>query len=148
MTLKVKANDQFTTTEVITEQMLEPRPLPMGREEFEVWSERILSGTLIPCEDKQSMKFALASMILHLGPTESHKPDAYFIHSLRKVACNQVAHVLMNEIKEATTARLKAEQDKADVEKEAHRLATGGAESDRLLEQYNESKKEVANESV
>ncbi len=107
----VKHNTAKTSIETIIEQMNEPRPLPMGVAEFEEWVNRILSGTLLPCTDKESMTFALATMLMHLGPQESHKPDAYFIHSLRKSAVNQVAHAKMCEIKEAATARKKAEDE-------------------------------------
>lgn len=102
--------------ELIVDQLNEPRPLPMGRKEFDEWSERILSGAILPGgeEDpeafKDSLRFALAEMIMHLGKTESHKPDAYFIHTLRKGACNQVAHAMMKEIKDKHTAREEAKK--------------------------------------
>ncbi len=82
---------------VIVDQMLEPRPLPMGRTEFDVWSDRIISGSLLTA-DRTSQRYVLANMLLHLGPTESHKPDAHFIHSLRKFAVNQVADEIRKEI--------------------------------------------------
>lgn len=82
----------------ISAQMREMRPLPMGRVEFEEWSNRIISGALVPGLEPLDAKFALADMITHLGPTESHKQDAYFIHYLRKVACNQVAVEIKKEI--------------------------------------------------
>ncbi len=112
-------NLQSTPSEVIVDQMNEPRPLPMGKQEFEEWSDRIIGGALVPggAEDPasfvESQKFALANMLMHLGPTESHKPDAFFIHSLRKFAVNQVADVVRKEIHEAAKARL-AEQEKTE----------------------------------
>src|SRR4051812_5723307 len=90
----------------IVAQMGEPMPLPMGRTEFEAWAARIISGALIPDENGkvlqdldhkayqklfESQKFALAGLLMGLGPTESHKPDAYFIHALRVSAVKQVA---------------------------------------------------------
>jgi len=102
-------NSQATPPDVITAQMNEPRPLPMGREEFDVWSDRIISGTILTAEHS-SQKFALANMLLHLGPTESHKPDAFFIHSLRKFAVNQIADTVRREISEEAKARLAAEE--------------------------------------
>ena len=102
--------------ELVIDQMLEPRPLPMGRKEFEEWSDRIISGALISGGDEdpiafiRSKKFALAEMIMHLGPTESHKPDAYFIHSLRKAAVNQVAWSFIDEVQKAKAAKLAAEK--------------------------------------
>lgn len=104
-------NTELTDIETIIAQMNESRPLPMGMTEFEAWVERILSGSLLPCTDKESMTFALATMLMHLGPQESHKPDAFFIHSLRKSAVNQVAHAKMTEIKASHEARKKAEEE-------------------------------------
>lgn len=83
--------------------MTEMRALPMGRAEFEAWSDRIISGALVAA-DARSLKFALANMILHLGPTEDHKEDIYFIKHLRKVSVNQVADAIANEIREEKKA--------------------------------------------
>lgn len=106
---KPAANTASTSIDTIISQMNEPRPLPMGRKEFDQWINRILSGSLLPCTDRESMEFALATMLMHLGPQESHKPDAFFIHSLRKSAVNQVAHARMQEIKTQAEGRLKDE---------------------------------------
>lgn len=109
-------NFHSTPKETIIDQMNEPRPLPMGRKEFDEWSDRIISGALLPPSKEDSailletQKFALASMIMHLGPTESHKPDAFFIHSLRKGAINQVAHAVSKELHEAAKARTQADE--------------------------------------
>lgn len=111
-------NLKSTSKEVIVDQMTEPRPLPMGRKEFEEWSERIIAGALIPggSEDIQSFldsqKFCLANMLMHLGPTESHKPDAFFIHSLRKFAVNQVAVSVRKELHDKAKARIAVEEGK------------------------------------
>ncbi len=104
-------NSDSTTKEVIVDQMNEARPLPMGRQEFEEWASRIISGALLPGGKEseeifiESQKFSLANMLMHLGPTESHKADAFFIHSLRKFAINQVADTIRKEIHEAAKAR-------------------------------------------
>jgi hypothetical protein len=97
--LKPKKNTRFTSTKTILQQMNEPRALPMGQTEFMQWSDRIISGALIPCTDTESLRAVLASMIMALGDTEDHKPDAYFIHKLRKAAVNEVAHANFMEIK-------------------------------------------------
>lgn len=121
-------NPSFTPKNVIVDQMNEPRPLPMGRREFLEWSDRIIYGAVVPTEDgltmhdamphaseenlkklkifKESQQFALANSLLHLGPTESHKPDAFFIHSLRKFAINQVADTIRVELREIAKARI------------------------------------------
>lgn len=112
-------NTESTPASIIIEQLNEPRPLPMGRKEFEEWSDRIIAGALIPGDGGdprpliEGQKFALANMIMHLGPTESHKPDAYFVHSLRKVVCNQIAHAIYQELKGKQQARAKAAEEAA-----------------------------------
>lgn len=92
-------NDAKTSSKAVIGQMNEPRPLPMGQKEFVEWTDRIISGALIPCDDRESLVGALSAMLMNLGPTESHKPDAFFIHSLRKAATNQVAHANFQAIK-------------------------------------------------
>lgn len=103
---------------LILTQMNERRPLPLGVTEFEEWSNRIISGTLLPA-DNESMKFALSTMLMHLGPQEDHREDAYFIHTLRKSAVNQVAHAKMQEIRDAIKARTAATETKTDDQKVA-----------------------------
>lgn len=99
-------NGKWTSSSVITEQMKELRPLPMGVQEFHEWSERIISGACIPGASPESQKFALAEMIMHLKPVQDHCDDAHFIHTLRKGAVNQVAYAMMEEIRNARKAEL------------------------------------------
>lgn len=103
-------NIASTNVETIKHQLNDRRPLPMGREEFEVWSNRIITGAMIQATP-ESQKFTLANLLLHLGPTESHKEDNFFIHSLRKFAVNQVADAMRIEIRDAAKARLEAEEE-------------------------------------
>lgn len=102
-------NRWYTSKDEIARQMNEPRPLPMGVQEFEVWSDRILAGAQIPSQNTESLKNTLLFMIHQLGPTESHKPDAFFIHSLRKAAANQVADGLLMLAKEKKKKQMEAE---------------------------------------
>lgn len=105
-------NSKFTSKSTIVSQLNEPRPLPMGQKEFVEWSERIISGALIPCDDRDSLVGALSAMLMQLGPTESHKPDAFFIHSLRKAAVNQVAHANFQALKRKKEALAEEEKRK------------------------------------
>ena len=74
-----------TPPDVILAQLAEPRPLPMGRAEFEAWSDRIISGACIPKgATARDQKFALAGMVMHTKPTGSFVSDGYFVQSLRK----------------------------------------------------------------
>ena len=105
-----ETNSENTPPDVILEQMLELRPLPLGSTEFDVWADRIISGALVTGASVESQKFALADMILHLKATEDHMHDMFFIKSLRKVAVNQVATAKREEIRNAAKARLAAEE--------------------------------------
>lgn len=108
-------NVASTPKEVILDQMAESRPLPMGRKEFDEWSDRIISGALIPGASPRSLKFALAEMIMHMKPTDSHSPDAYFIQCLRKGAANQVAWAVIQEVKAEQKKEEQEAQDKLKV---------------------------------
>lgn len=98
-----------TPIEAIKAQLDEVRPLPIGRDQFLEWSDRIISGAMVDA-DSDSQRFALASMVLQLGPTEAFKPDRHFVASLRKVATNQTCHTMAQEFKLAATARFEKEK--------------------------------------
>ncbi len=110
---KKTVNTVKTQAKTIINQMNEPRPLPMGQKEFVEWSDRIISGALIPTTDKESLVAILATMVMSLDDTESHKPDAYFIHKLRKAAANEVAHANFQAIKTKKTAEKLAKEEKS-----------------------------------
>lgn len=94
----------------------EPKPLPMGREEFYDWSRRIIEIAQIPGATVESLQFALSDMILHVKPTESFVADSYFVHCLRKGAANQVAHSIFVELKEQRNAKAASEKVLANKE--------------------------------
>lgn len=98
-----------TPVELISEQMHEMRPLPLGMTEFDEWSDRIISGALISC-DVDSQKFACASMLKMMGATEDHKEDIFFIKSLRRSAIQQIADAKLAELQAKAKARLAAEE--------------------------------------
>lgn len=100
----------------MTEQFLEKNPLPIGRKEFEIWSDRIIEAAVVEAE-KDSLKYSLAAMVMHLGPTEAFREDAFFILQLRKAAANQTAHAMMQELKE--------DQEKKQAEATAHTVTVG-----------------------
>ena len=112
-------NDEVS---LIVEQMNEPRALPIGMTEFEAWADRIILGAMLPeGVGRDGLIFTLSSMILSLGPTESHKPDAHFIHGLRKAAANQIAHAQQVAAKNRVAERMSAENAKVSA------VGTGGA---------------------
>ncbi len=75
-----------------------PTSLPVGLTEFNKWADSIieLSGKFA---DEDSMKWAISSQIMHLGPQRSSVPKNYFVQSLRKAAANQVAGQVFQDIK-------------------------------------------------
>lgn len=105
--MKIKNTEDLNVGD-LTQEMLEKRPLPIGRTQFNEWSERIISGSMVDATE-DSLKFSLAAMLMHLGPTEAFREDGYFILSLRKAAVNQTAHAMMQELKEAQEKRKHAE---------------------------------------
>lgn len=94
----------------IVDELKENYPLPLGRKEFDEWSDKIIKAAAIPGATIESQKFALAEMVLHCKPNESFVPLGHFVHSLRKGAANQVCHTIFKEIKTA-------QQQRADDEK-------------------------------
>lgn len=75
-----------------------PSSVPTSVPEFKEWSDSIIE-LVGPMADVDSMKFALASQLIHLGPQSSSKPKQYFVRSLRKAAANQVSSYFFQEIK-------------------------------------------------
>lgn len=116
----------------------------MGRKEFDDWSDRIISGALVLSADHDSQKFALATMLMHLGPTEHHKADVHFIATLRKGAVNQVAHAVMREFDEKKKEKIRIEaEEKSKVETQVE--SDVAQTQTRLASQPEKSIKEMNN---
>lgn len=75
-----------------------PTALPVGRAGFDAWADSIIFITG-EYADKDSMKWAMASMIQHAGSTRGYIPKMFFILSLRKAAANQIAAQVFQDIK-------------------------------------------------
>lgn len=75
-------------------------PLPVGMSEFESWSNDIIE-LVGPIADKDSLKYAMASQLMHLDHKVSSIPKQYFVRCLRKAAANQVASQVFQNIKQA-----------------------------------------------
>lgn len=86
-----------------------PSKLPVGLTAFHEYADEVieLSGQFA---DPDSMKFALANMIMHLPITRDSVPKNYFVKCLRKTAANQVAGHVFMVVKEAQDARRKSEE--------------------------------------
>lgn len=74
-----------------------PTKLPQGMAEFETWSNDIIDLYKMPNND--SIKFALATAVMHLSATDAYKPKAYFGRILIKGAANQIVYAVMNDLK-------------------------------------------------
>lgn len=87
-----------------------PTLLPIGVEAFDVWAKDVLYIYNFP--DNDSTRWALATMIMHLGPTSAYKTKRFFGLSIHTAAAKQVAHNIFYELKQKQQADQKAEQDK------------------------------------
>lgn len=74
-----------------------PSRLPSGVSEFEAWSVDIID--LYEAPNNDSIRFALATMILHAGAQDAYKSKHFFGISLRKSMANQVAAAVMQDLK-------------------------------------------------
>lgn len=92
------------------EELNEPRPLPMGRTEFENWSDRIIAAAMVPGVTKESQKAVLGERLLHVPPDKSFIADSHFVQTLRRVAVNQVGHAMFEEYRAIEKERIKREE--------------------------------------
>lgn len=109
-----------------------PSPLPQGRSEFESWSQSIID-IYKPSADDLSIKFALATMLLHLEPSQSDVPKRYFAKRLRKAAAAQVGATLLHEIKENQRIDLEKRQKEA-IELKQQQDQTSNASNESILQ--------------
>jgi hypothetical protein len=92
-----------------------PSALPNGVAAFDVWAKDIMDTYDLPTKDEDSVKFTLATIIMHLGPQVAYKPKVYFVLTLKAGAAKQVASQVFTDIKtkakEAELAAQKAAND-------------------------------------
>lgn len=88
----------------------ELHPLPMNIPEFEAWSARVIKKAQLPTSHVESLRFALAGMILHSDPHQFFRPDEYYIDLLRKAASDQVATQVISDMQAARRARIEAQE--------------------------------------
>ncbi len=84
-----------------------PQQVPTGMTAFKDYADKVycLTG---PIADQDSIKFALASQIIHADASRSNPPMQYFVRRLIKTAANQVASEVFQEIKLAQQAKIAA----------------------------------------
>ncbi len=108
-----------------------PSKLPVGMQAFLDFGDSIvdLSGEFA---DRKSMKWAIATMIMHLGPQRDRISKQYFVKSLRKTAANQVAQAYMIQLKEeqkAAELAAKEAAEKQSADTASQESPTNGAET-------------------
>lgn len=104
-----------------------PRKLPVGLSEFDAFVERVLSQSGRFADDT-SLKFALASILIHADSKFGSLPDKYFIDRLVKSAANQVASQVFQDIKIQQDAARQAAQQPAEVTAPAPEALTSNVE--------------------
>lgn len=104
-----------------------PSALPTGMSQFDAWHEKLVATYDLPTQDRDSVRYALATMILHLGPTAAFKPQYYFVLAIRSACAKQVAGAAFQEIKLRQQAEEKARQEAA------HKLAAVTAPNPAVL---------------
>ncbi len=93
-----------------------PTALPVGMTAFNAWADDIIDLYSFPNND--SIKFSLASMVMHLGPTTAFKPKFHFFLMVRSGMSKQIAAATFQEIKNKQEALAKAAQEAATNENE------------------------------
>jgi hypothetical protein len=77
------------------------RQLPIGATEFETLIQDLKAeyGEKLPTLDDDSLRFVVATTIMHLGPLDSHKSLEFFYKTIVSGAAKQVAHYIFREVK-------------------------------------------------
>jgi len=88
-----------------------PTHLPMGMSEFYEWSDSMIKIANFPTNSRDDINYVLATLILHLGPTASHKPKQYFIRAIKAGAAKQIASGVFQEIKVRQSEEAKKRQE-------------------------------------
>lgn len=91
-----------------------PTKLPQGMTEFDAWANDISNVYGLPSND--SVKFALATMVLHAKSTDAYVPKHYFGMSALKSAANQVAAGVMQDLKQKQAEAIKQAQELAAID--------------------------------
>lgn len=73
-----------------------PEKLPIGMHEFDIFCEDLFATYCIPEND--TYRRAVATMIMHLGPTTHKKAKYFFAKSIKKAQANEVAYQIIQDI--------------------------------------------------
>lgn len=104
-----------------------PTAVPMGVSDFNDWADSIINLYGFPNND--SVRFALATIIMHLGPTAAYKSKHYFAVTIKAAAAKQVAGQVFQDLKAKQQAKQEADKA-AQTQPQAEVPAAPGASSD------------------
>lgn len=99
-----------------------PTAVPVGMTAFDDWAQSIMDIYPLPTSDKNSVKYSLATMIMHRGPLTAYWPKFWFFLAFRSAAAKQIAGAVFQEIK------LKQQADHEAAKKAAAEAAAKPAE--------------------
>ncbi len=80
---------------------------------FDTWADDIAATYALPTQDRDSIRFALATIIMHLDQATAFRSKWYFVLMLRSSAAKQVAGGVFHEIKTKQQAAQAAAQQAA-----------------------------------
>lgn len=105
-----------------------PSKLPVGLTQFDKWVNEIieLSGQFA---DITSMRFVLASELMHSEAKKGSVPKNYFVSRCRKLAANQTAGYVLQEIKSEQEKLKAAEAAKLAAEATAAQTVSSNEEA-------------------
>lgn len=106
--MKIVTNEELCIGDIQGE-LLERKPLPIGKTQFDEWAGRIIKASLVDAKE-ESLRWTLAAILLSLGPIEAFKPDGYFVLALRKAAVQETAHAMMMEMKQAQAKKIEEQK--------------------------------------
>lgn len=76
-----------------------PTKLPVGMSEFQTFVDSLQSTYTLPTEDRDSIEFAVATMVMRLGPQTAFKSKFYFYISINAGCAKQIAGTAFHDIK-------------------------------------------------
>jgi hypothetical protein len=88
-----------------------PSALPQTNAAYEAWADDVLALASLPLND--SFKQALATQVLHLGPTTAYKSKFYFILGLKAAVSKQAAYGVVDAIRQKEKAERESQAGKA-----------------------------------
>lgn len=99
-------------------------PLPYGMEQFDNFCTDLFYTYGLP--DNPSYRHAIATQIMHLGPTTNRKPKRYFAKTTLKSMANQIAYLKIQEMKKLEQEFIEATMTKQPEVTNANAGSTSG----------------------